>query len=369
MKDSNFCVLYSSYNNYEMLEGEVIKRSFLEDQITINVDDFSTNYDISKAESLCKKNNIYFLKNKKKGVQNAIQTTIDWIDKEEKKVDWILILQHDIFPVNKGFYKKLNKILKNKNLYKVGLLGFNIIGDEDDWATNNSLKEYLKNKKPDGYLGIPFLCDTKIEFRRVKKSSYIIFLILKLLNKTYFKNYNFVKRLNEKYRIHSVSKRDFCPTQYKDFDKVINKFPTLFTIDLPVWAGLAININAWKKVIKPCDDLQFMLWAPDIAMQFLVNNYHSAVSRDLYLINDQKCKEKYGFNASTSDESVVLDPSKNQLDETNLFAEIFKERWGFSYGNVKNEYPKLSKRYKNTLVEKYFNHDIRNGPLVNLEID
>ena len=112
-----------------------------------------------------------------------------------------------------------------------------------------------------------------------------------------------------------------------------------------------------------------MLWAPDIAMQFLVNNYHSAVSRDLYLINDQKCKEKYGFNASTSDESVVLDPSKNQLDETNLFAEIFKERWGFSYGNVKNEYPKLSKRYKNTLVEKYFNHDIRNGPLVNLEID
>ena len=62
MKDSNFCILYSSYNNYEMLKGEVIKRAFLEDQITINVDDFSTNCDISKAETLCKKNNIFFSK-------------------------------------------------------------------------------------------------------------------------------------------------------------------------------------------------------------------------------------------------------------------------------------------------------------------
>ena len=64
MKDSNFCILYSSYNNYKMLEEEVLKRAFLEDQMTINIDDFSTNYDISKAETLCKKNNIYFLKNK-----------------------------------------------------------------------------------------------------------------------------------------------------------------------------------------------------------------------------------------------------------------------------------------------------------------
>tara|TARA_B100002051_G_C16676535_1_gene607411 strand:+ start:361 stop:1419 length:1059 start_codon:yes stop_codon:yes gene_type:complete len=352
-----------------MLEKEVIKRSFLDDQITINVDDFSTNYDISKAETVCKKNNIYFLKNKKKGVQNAIQTAIDWMNIEGKKVDWILVLQHDIFPGNKDFYKKLNNTLKNSNLNKVGLLGFNVVGDENDWATNNSLEDFLNNKKPNGYLGVPFLCDTKIEYKRVRKSSYIIFLILKLLNKTYFRKYNFVKRINEKYRIHSNAKRDFCPTQFKDFDKFVNKFPTLFTIDLPVWAGVAINVDAWEKVIKPCDELQFMHWAPDVAMQFLVNNYHSAVSRDLYLINDQKCKEKYGFWRSSPDKNVLLDPSKNQLDETNLFDKVFKERWGFSYGNVKNEYPKLSERYRNTLVEKYFNHDIRNGPLINLSID
>lgn len=368
MKDSNFCVLYSSYNNYEMLKEEVLKRAFLEDQITINVDDFSTNYDLSKAETLCKNNNIYFLKNKKKGVQNAIQTAIDWIDIEKKKVDWILILQHDIFPGNKSFYKKLNELLKNRNLNKVGLLGFNVVGDEEDF-TNNCLKDYLKNQKPNGYLGVPFLSDTKIEYRRVKKSFYIVFLIIKLLNKTMLKKYNFVKRLNEKYKIHSNARRNFCPSLFKDFDKVLNKFPPLFTIDLPVWAGVAINIDAWKKVIKPCDDLQFMLWAPDIAMQFLANNYHSAVSRDLYLINDQKCKEKYGFSRSSPDENVILDKSKNQLDETNLFEKIFKERWGFSFDNVQSEYPKSSNRYKNTLVEKYFNHDIRNGPIINLSID
>ena len=106
-----------------------------------------------------------------------------------------------------------------------------------------------------------------------------------------------------------------------------------------------------------------MLWAPDVAMQFLSNNCNCAVTKDLYLFNDQRSKEKYEFNKSTPQE---INKKSKQLNETSNYLEVFNENWGFRY-----EYSigiaKVISRYKNTLVEKYFYHDIRNGPLEIIE--
>ncbi len=364
MNNSNICVIYSSYNNYEMLEKEVLKRSFLNGQLIINVDDFSSPESIEYGINICKKNNIHFLKNKKKGVQNAIQTAIDWLEENNFNKSWLLIMQHDIFPTEKNFYTKLNKLVQKKSLKKVGILGFNIIDGEGEFS-KNSLKKYNKGEKPDGYLGVPFLSDTKKEYERVSKRSYLVFLAIQFLNNTILKKNYFIKKLNFKYQSYSNSRRNFCPLCFKNFYAVAKKFPSLFTIELPVWAGIAININAWKENIIPCDELQFMLWGPDIAMQFLSKNYHCAVTKDLYLHNDQVCKEKYGFNKSSP--AVSHEKSKKQLNENGNYDLIFKKRWGFLFIDVKNGLSKVIKRYKNTLVEKYFLHDFRNGPLEKLE--
>ena len=165
---------------------------------------------------------------------------------------------------------------------------------------------------------------------------------------------------------HSNAKRNFCPKLFKNFDFIAKKYPSLFSIDLPAWPSIAINIKAWKELITPCDDLHFMNWAPDVAMQFLSNNYHCAVTKNLYLQNDQLCKEKYGFSRSSPSEASKN--SKLQLNETKDYDAIFKKRWGFSYKNVKKELPFVLKRYKNTLVEKYYYHDCRNGPLINFDM-
>ena len=54
MNNSEICLLYSSYNNYNMLNDEVIPRAKFKNQLVINVDDFSNNYD------WCDKSNFIF---------------------------------------------------------------------------------------------------------------------------------------------------------------------------------------------------------------------------------------------------------------------------------------------------------------------
>ena len=117
----------------------------------------------------------------------------------------------------------------------------------------------------------------------------------------------------------------------------------------------------WRKHIRPKDKFIFQLWFPDVAMQFLSSNIYIAVTRELYLINDQKIKEKYGFNAN----SYIAGKNNdlNHVDGWGLPQKNFKEEWGFSYENSLYELPLTLYRYKNTLVEKFYNHDCRKGPI------
>ena len=94
MKD-NLIIYLSSRNNYEMLEKEVLKNIKTDGFEIINIDDGSIPEQLEYGKKICKNNNIVFLKNKKRGVQWATQTLMDFIKENRPNCKWCFCFQHD----------------------------------------------------------------------------------------------------------------------------------------------------------------------------------------------------------------------------------------------------------------------------------
>ena len=67
----NIGLIYSSFNNYDLLEHEVLNRVDFEDYPVINIDD-KLDKKLFDGKKICEKNKIYCEINKKKGVQFAV---------------------------------------------------------------------------------------------------------------------------------------------------------------------------------------------------------------------------------------------------------------------------------------------------------
>ena len=102
-------------------------------------------------------------------------------------------------------------------------------------------------------------------------------------------------------RDYSNLRRCFCEKMFKNFDITIKKYPSFFTVEIPTWASVGINVNLWKKYIRPTDKVIFHTWFNDVTMQFLTNNLHCAVTKDVYFVNCQSVKESYGMMKSSAD--------------------------------------------------------------------
>ena len=46
----------------------------------------------------------------------ATQTLIDFINKNRPNCKWIICFQHDIYPISKNFFDKLNNYIKSDKL-------------------------------------------------------------------------------------------------------------------------------------------------------------------------------------------------------------------------------------------------------------
>ena len=105
MKD-NLIIYVSSRNNYDMLSGEVLNNIDTEGFEFINVDDNSSEDEITKGKQICKDNDIVFLENKSRGVQMATQTLIDFINEKRPNCKWIICFQHDNYPISDNFFER-----------------------------------------------------------------------------------------------------------------------------------------------------------------------------------------------------------------------------------------------------------------------
>jgi hypothetical protein len=320
MKRENIIVYVSSRNNYDMLEGEVLNNIDTEGFEFINVDDNSCDEELEKGKAICKKHDIVFLENKDRGVQMATQTLIDFINENRPQCKWIVCFQHDIYPISKNFFDKLDNYIKSAKLNDFGIIGFNVL-DHGDY-TLNSYDLFQQGNSPLGMIG---MCHLSVQ---------------------------------------DQSRRWLCTKQQTELLKQ-DIWKTPFIVEFPMWAVVGINVNNWNEYIIPTNQYHFHLWLPDIAMQFNYKNKACLILPDLYCLNNQSLKEKYDINKNSA-QGAMRGNDYHFGEYSNFVA--WKERWGWHYENVHENFKEIQDHYTNTLISEFFNHDINNGPLRSFNI-
>lgn len=343
-------LIYSSFNNYDLLENEVLNRVNFENYPVINIDDKSTQKNFELGKKICADNKIYFQSNKKKGVQFAVAQGIDFL-KKKHDVEWVFCLQQDIYPLEKNFFSKFEKMIDTVKNKSIGAIGFNIISKDGIYMNSKIINDFHNGKNPIGWMGVFPL------------SGVPIFLNLTFKNTLKYIIYSFArtqKNFDRKEKL-LLNSRNFCEYSTKNFKKISKLYSGLFAIDLPMWGAIAINVNKWNKYIKPRDGYKFHLWFPDIAFQFLQNNIWLATHSKFYMQNDQKIKKKYGYTWSSA--HAGRQEENTQVEKYGFHLEIFKKYWNFDYEKVFDDKERIKKIYKNTLIEKFLLHDYRKGPI------
>jgi hypothetical protein len=309
----DFIVYVSSRNNYDMLENEVIRNVFYPNIIFVNVDDGSCEKEKSKGMRICKENNIPFIENEKRGLQWATKSVVNYAKKNHPNVKFLIHFQHDNYPMFIDFYTKFQRYIDSGFLDEFGTIGFNIL-DIDGRNTKKSYK--LKKDKGKDVLG---MCG--------------------------------VANLEE-------SKAVYYCNNHISMDWKIWGNP--FAVESVMWCCLAINIELFEKYIDVTDKYHLHLWGADICYQFCKNNIYNVALPDLYVTNHMALKSKYDISSNSAKGSKGGD--EYHFGHNNHHS-IFRERFGFCWKDSRKTFAKVKNEYKETLLYKFFNHNIKNGPL------
>ncbi len=310
-------VYVSSRNNYNMLENEVFNNLLRPNVLFVNVDDFSTEEQKEYGKRICLEKDVPFVENKKRGLQWAAKTAIDYFKENHPHVKYVVHFQHDIYPLEDSFYSSLQAYIDSGFLKDKGCFGFNII-DKDGRNTKDLYEAKVKKgKEVLGCLGVALLEQSRAKY--------------------------------------------YCSTHIKmPYDKW--KFP--FAVETTFWCCIGLNVDMFDKYIDVTDKYNLHLWGADINFQFLRNNVYNVALPDIYVVNHMSLKGKYGM-ASNSAKGARSGDEKH-FGHYDHFP-VFQKRFGFDWETCKKTFPAVYDKYKGTLMCDFFDHDISNGPLISWE--
>lgn len=345
---SNIYYFFSCFNNYDLLIGEQKEFLIKNKQKVIVLDDHSEKDEQQKGKKFCNENSIKYVVNKGKGFQAGIEFLVKEVIPH---ASWLICLQQDT-----SFYKcdetlphleKRLDIIQDKNL-PIGAIGFQNYVINSSFNENQSYEEAFKEMNT--ALGIFTLSDVRLFAPKKFKSK----ILLKLAN------VNILSKITKKFKHKVVINRVFAPKTFDKFHLFKKKYQGLCSIELPVWACVAINTKLWKQHIVLDTNFIFHLWFPDVAMQFMNKNVHICLDATIPLLNDLGVKEKYGYSDSVKEgrkkSSKKMEPYGNHLS-------VFEKKWGFDYEYHYPHLDYLQKKYSGTLIEKHMRNDPRNGPI------
>ena len=312
ISNKNIIIYVSSRNNYDMLSGEVLKNINTEGFEFINVDDKSSPEEIEKGKKICQENDIVFLENESRGVQMATHTLIKFIKENRPECKWVFCFQHDCYPITENFFGRISKLIDDGKLDECGTLGCNRI--DMGKHTQDSFRRWESGESPLGFLGLAHLS------------------------------------------IFDTSNRWLLDN--KEWRKP-------FSIEITAWTAIGINVDLWWDYIEPTDEYHFHLWAPDISIQFLYHNFHNLVLPNLYIMNRQELKEKYGIDANSARSSQ--DGNEYHFGHYKPSHTAWKERWGWEY-ELPSTISKIKASYEGTLIEEFIGHDTRSGPFKTFDL-
>lgn len=305
-----------------MLEGEVLKRFDFEGFEFINVDDRSRPEERIKGKVLCAKNNITYLQNEGSGVQWATDTLIKFVKKNRPDCKWVICFQHDTYPLSDNFFYRIAVLAKHGLLDDYGALGFNML-DHGEYCLDHYAR-WQRGEKPLSGLGIFHLS--------VKDRG---------------------KRVILPHRTDLVSAR---PELYGN----------PFIAEFPMWTVIGLNVEKWEEHVLATDQYEFHLWAPDVCTQLMLGNVPTLILPNLYFMNNQHVKEKYGISKCSVNGSKSGD--EDHFGNYGLHLIHWKQRWRWNYEDISDGFPSIEGRYNGTLISDFYFHNHENGPLRSIDL-
>ena len=318
--DKKIGILFTARNNYELLDSwmNIVDTEGLE---VLSIDEDSDKDVKEQGKQICEKHNVVYMDREERGMQNNIVTACNYF--EPLGIKWLIWFQHDCFPLNEKFFNKFSNLTLNGKLDKFGVVGF------------NALHKQLAHQRYDD--GIRELNDTA---------------------RTPLEIGDFWYR-----------RKEWWPNARVDYTKGFDK---PFAVESVAWYSAAVNVDMYVENIIPTDDYHFFHAWDDICFQFLYNNVYNVTVPWFHMIHDQLSKQD--SNMPLNSPRLFSDKKGGaQSEEGNFYYgkwghhEVWKERWGFDYGD-RQTFELVKDQYKDTLLWDFYNHDPVNGPLKSFNI-
>lgn len=314
MKYPSVMVYLSSRNNYDMLKHEVFRAFDTANLHFVNVDDFSDEAEQAKGKAICKSQGVVYIPNKKRGLQYAAQTAMEYARTNWPGVKFMIHFQHDVVPIDHDkFFSQANERSESGFFDQFGAVGFNSL-DIDGRNTKKLYDKFRKgNQKVVGITGVACLSR--------------------------------------------------CPSTYYNgakWDMPWKIWGRPFAVDSTAWFCVGFSIANFEKHIQVTDEYHLQLWGGDINLQYLKNNIFNIAVPDMYVANHMKLKEKYGMHSNSAKGGKGGD--EKHFGHYGPHFEVFKKRWGWDW-EQKREFAKVASRYKGTLLDRFYGFDVSKGPL------
>lgn len=307
-------LFYSSRNNYEMLEKEVIPYLNNEGYSIVNVDDKSSDEQKERGRKICRKHNIAFLENTGRGLQCATKTVSDYLVEVNCEAEWLVHMTHDNFPLIDDFFSKLDKLVSNSDFSSFGCIGFNHL--DLGKKTAKSFSSWKSGKNVIGMVGLARLAKIGDQ-----------------------KGYWYDPK-----------------TIHLDW----SVWGQPFSVEVIPYMSFALNLQLFREHITVTDRLKLFFWGDDLCMQFLRKGIENICVPCFYTLNRQDLKAKHDIPTVSASGSKKGDDF--HFEPYGDHFEYWSDVWGWNL-KERESFSDVLSQYRGTLLESFYNHDIRNGPL------
>ena len=310
--DKKIGIVFTSRNNYELLENwssQVDTKGYK----ILNIDEDSTQEQKELGKKICKKYNIEYKDRENRGMLWNLLTACNYF--ESKNVEYLLYFSHDCYPKTNDFFNKLDEYVSQKDLSSFGAIGFNILHDDYE------IKDFDGDNTP-----------------------------LRTTARTPLEPGDMYYRYNKYWPATRV--------RYNDTWK------KPFAVESIMWTSGLLNIKQYKEHIIPTSDYHMFHSWDDMCFQFLNKNIYNIVLPQFCLAHEQRSKLQFGIpKDSPNNENGKREHYFSKFNHL----EVFKDRWGFDYGN-RNTFETVKASYRDTLLWRFYHHDPINGPLKSFDL-
>ena len=327
---SDIGILLTSRNNYDFMEKFWIPNTIGKCDINckiLNIDEDSSPEEKEKGRKLCDRYDINYADREERGMHHNIDTAIRFFGGDVKYLIWF---QHDCWPLQKDFFSRFKKMVKENKLDNFGTIGFNAIAQnmfKHNGMHEKLMKDFSDGKNPLGVLSRSFL--ESVPTRDVYHCGY------------------------------KVKNRIKTPVPKELFSKP-------FACEVPVWYAIAINVNLFKKHIDKNRPFHFFKSWDDISFQFLVKNIYNIVLPDFYIEHRPDLKREVGMPYLSTKPVKKGDYTYHSSSGSTLKSWI--KCWGWDMAKP-GTFEKVKNKYKGTLKYKFYKYNYTKGPLKSFDIE